>query len=135
MGGCQNYGPLLGPLNTRCRIILRTQQGTIILKTTPMHAVQRPVFVTPPSPLHALSTRITPLPYPALTSMATPESYPERMLIQAYQFHPTGRMMRKQNLLESLQNWQYLFLAAASRVGPAAHILAVAFAFSASASA
>ena len=23
MGGCQNYGPLSGPLNTRCRIILR----------------------------------------------------------------------------------------------------------------
>ena len=26
MGGYQNYGPLLGPLNTRCRIILRTPQ-------------------------------------------------------------------------------------------------------------
>ena len=24
MGGCQNDGPRLGPLNTRCRIILRT---------------------------------------------------------------------------------------------------------------
>ena len=23
MGGCQNYGPCLGPLNTRCRIIPR----------------------------------------------------------------------------------------------------------------
>ena len=23
MGGCQNYGPLLGPLNMRCRIILK----------------------------------------------------------------------------------------------------------------
>ena len=33
MGGCQNYGPLLGPLNTRCRSILRTQRGTIILTT------------------------------------------------------------------------------------------------------
>ena len=30
MGGCQNYGPLLGPLNTRCRIILRIQKGTRI---------------------------------------------------------------------------------------------------------
>ena len=30
MGGCQNYGPLLGPLNTRCRVILRTQRGTRI---------------------------------------------------------------------------------------------------------
>ena len=28
--GCQTYGPLLGPLHTRCRIILRTQKGTII---------------------------------------------------------------------------------------------------------
>ena len=26
--------PLLGPLNTRCRIILRTQKETIILTTT-----------------------------------------------------------------------------------------------------
>ena len=34
MGGCQNYGPILSPLNTRCRIILRTQKGTIILTTT-----------------------------------------------------------------------------------------------------
>ena len=33
MGGYQNYGPLLGPLNTRCRIIIRTQKGTIILTT------------------------------------------------------------------------------------------------------
>ena len=29
MGGYQNYGPLLGPLTTRCCIILRTQKGTI----------------------------------------------------------------------------------------------------------
>ena len=34
MGGGQNCGPLLGPLNTRCRIILRTQRGTIILRNT-----------------------------------------------------------------------------------------------------
>ena len=33
MGGCQNYGPSLGPLNTRCRII-STQKGTIVLTTT-----------------------------------------------------------------------------------------------------
>ena len=31
MYGCQNYGPLLGPLNTRCRIILRTPKRTIVL--------------------------------------------------------------------------------------------------------
>ena len=33
MGGCQNHG-LVGPLITRCSIILRTQKGTIILTTT-----------------------------------------------------------------------------------------------------
>ena len=39
MGGCQNYGPLLGSLNTRGRTILRTQKGTIVLTTThiPIH--------------------------------------------------------------------------------------------------
>ena len=34
MGGCQNYGPFLGTLNIRCRILIRTQIGTIILTTT-----------------------------------------------------------------------------------------------------
>ena len=41
MGGCQNYGPLLGPLDTRCGIILRTQKGTISLTTTHMVSVWR----------------------------------------------------------------------------------------------
>ena len=36
MGGCQNYGPRLGTLNTRCRIIIGMQKGTIILTTTPI---------------------------------------------------------------------------------------------------
>ena len=36
MGGYQHCDPLLGPLNTRCRIILRTQKGTIVLTTTHM---------------------------------------------------------------------------------------------------
>ena len=36
MGGCQNYGPFLGILNIRCRIIMGIQQGTIILTTTQM---------------------------------------------------------------------------------------------------
>ena len=31
VGSCQNYGPFLGTLNIRCRIIIRTQKGTIIL--------------------------------------------------------------------------------------------------------
>ena len=33
MGGCQHYGPSLGTLNVRCRIIIRIQNGTIILTT------------------------------------------------------------------------------------------------------
>ena len=37
MGGSQNDGPFLGPLNTRCRMIFRNQKGTIILTTTHMH--------------------------------------------------------------------------------------------------
>ena len=34
MDGCQNYGSFLGTLNIRCRIIIGTQKGTIILTTT-----------------------------------------------------------------------------------------------------
>ena len=34
MGGCQNYGPFLGSLNNRCRIIIGPKTGTIILTTT-----------------------------------------------------------------------------------------------------
>ena len=41
MGGCQNYHPLLSSLNTRCRIILRTQKGTVILTTTHMDFVSQ----------------------------------------------------------------------------------------------
>ena len=36
MGCCQNYGPFLGTLNIRCRIIIGIQTGTIILTTTHM---------------------------------------------------------------------------------------------------
>ena len=36
MGGCQKYGPFLGPVNIRCRIIIGIQKGTIILTTTQM---------------------------------------------------------------------------------------------------
>ena len=35
-GGCQNYGPFMGALNIRCRIMLRTQSRTIIWITTHM---------------------------------------------------------------------------------------------------
>ena len=36
MGGCQNYGPFLGTLHIRCRIIIEIHKGTIILTTTHM---------------------------------------------------------------------------------------------------
>ena len=42
LGGCRTYGPLLGPRNIRCRTILRTQKGTIIL--TPTHMDRRGCF-------------------------------------------------------------------------------------------
>ena len=48
MGGCQNYGPLLGTLNIRCRIMIRTHKGTIILTTT--H-----IFIYPLQPLYTCS--------------------------------------------------------------------------------
>ena len=35
MGGCQNYGPFLGTLNIRCRIILRTHKRDPILENCP----------------------------------------------------------------------------------------------------
>ena len=34
MGSSLNYGHILGTLNMRCRIILRTQKGTTILTAT-----------------------------------------------------------------------------------------------------
>ena len=36
MGGCQNYGPFLGTLNIRGRIIIGTQKGPIILTSPHM---------------------------------------------------------------------------------------------------
>ena len=42
MDGCQNYGPLRGTLNIRCRIIIWTQKGSIILTTTHVGASDRP---------------------------------------------------------------------------------------------
>ena len=40
MGGCQNYCALLSPLNTRRRIILRTQKEPISLTTTHKRALK-----------------------------------------------------------------------------------------------
>ena len=34
VGSCQNYGPFLGTLKSRCRMIMGTQKGTIILTAT-----------------------------------------------------------------------------------------------------
>ena len=40
MGGCQSYGPFLGTLTNRCRIIIGTQKGTLILTTTQMRGLR-----------------------------------------------------------------------------------------------
>ena len=39
MMGCQNYGPFLGILNTRCRTIMGTQKLTKNLTTTHIHTL------------------------------------------------------------------------------------------------
>ena len=46
MGGCQNYGPFLGILNIRCRIIIGIQKGTIILTTTHMEIMENRMETT-----------------------------------------------------------------------------------------
>ena len=46
MGGYQNYGPLLGRLNTRCRVTVRTQKGTMLLTATPMRIVETKIPLT-----------------------------------------------------------------------------------------
>ena len=55
MGGCQNYGPFLGPYYNTAPIIWGTQKGTLILTTTHMKAlslltclVQKPWFSPQP---------------------------------------------------------------------------------------
>ena len=46
MGGCQNYGPFLGTLNIRGRIIIGTQKGTIILTTTHIGIMEKKMETT-----------------------------------------------------------------------------------------
>ena len=41
MGGCLNYGPLLGTVNIRCRIMIGTPKGTIILTTTHIYTPRK----------------------------------------------------------------------------------------------
>ena len=52
MGGCQNSGPFLGALNIRCRTIMGTQKGTIILTTTHIRILTDPA----PGPSKTSST-------------------------------------------------------------------------------
>ena len=42
VGGGQNYGPFLGTLSIRCRIIIGIQKGTIILTTTHVLLLKSP---------------------------------------------------------------------------------------------
>ena len=51
VGGCQSYGPFLGTLNIRCRIIIGIQKGTIILTTiqVPKDRGASPGPTTPPT--------------------------------------------------------------------------------------
>ena len=46
MGGCQNWGPFLGTLNIRCRIIVGIQKRTIILTTTHMGIMDKNMETT-----------------------------------------------------------------------------------------
>ena len=46
MGGSQNYGPLLGTLNNRGRIIMGIQKGTIILTTTHLGIMEEQMETT-----------------------------------------------------------------------------------------
>ena len=39
LGGCQNYGPFLGTLNIRCRIIIGILNRTIILTSTQLSSI------------------------------------------------------------------------------------------------
>ena len=56
-GSCQNYGPFLGPLNIRCRIIIGTQKGTIILTITHMRLEALSPYLNFPALLGRLSAR------------------------------------------------------------------------------
>ena len=54
VGGCQNYGPCCGTLNTRCRIRKGTQKGAIILTTTHVadHVQEEGLLSKSESPQH-----------------------------------------------------------------------------------
>ena len=46
MGGCQYYGPFLGTLNIRGRIIMGIQKWTIILTTTHIGILEKKMETT-----------------------------------------------------------------------------------------
>ena len=43
MGGCQNYGPFLGTLNIRCRIIIGIQKRTHYFDNHPYNPILNPI--------------------------------------------------------------------------------------------
>ena len=49
MGGCQNYDPFWGTLNSRCRIIVGIHKGTIILTTIHMKLYRKYERILRPS--------------------------------------------------------------------------------------
>ena len=59
MGGCQNYGPVLGTHNIRGRIILGTQKGTIILTTTHIYIYIYMCIVGNPGICKSLGFRVS----------------------------------------------------------------------------
>ena len=68
VGSCQSYGPFLGTLNIRCRIIISTQTGTTILTTTPVYQDRyvrpdilstQPAAKALPPPSHEATTNAT----------------------------------------------------------------------------
>ena len=58
MGSCQNYGPFLGTQNNRCRIVLETQKGTLILTTTHMRPSFDAPFISRKSPSKAPNVEV-----------------------------------------------------------------------------
>ena len=62
MGGCQNYGPVLGPYYNTAPTIFGTQKGTIILTTTRMDPLGS-IFIKKPDVVFnvAIPKRVLPL--------------------------------------------------------------------------
>ena len=92
IGGSQKYGPLLGPLNTRCRIKVGTKKGTIILTTTHIVAPARPSFGPPgkqtPFLIHGSSVQIQhPVPTAVLLVMSKDMDLIEYRLEEGGQKH------------------------------------------------